>query len=75
MQVSLEQLNEVYKTVFGSEIQITELTTKNDIEKWDSISHLNLILELMHYFNTSFTVLEIERIKSIKDIMEILKMK
>lgn len=75
MQVSLEQLTEVFVTVFGPNTQITELTTKDDIEEWDSINHLNLVLELNNYFAVSLSIIEIEKIKTVKDIIEILKIK
>lgn len=48
---------------------------KNDISqqncvKWDSLNHLNLILEIESEFNVSYTPEEIANIKSANDIID-----
>lgn len=65
----LAQLQVVFNEVFENCPIITEETTKADVENWDSLSHLTLILELESAFNISFEIEQIEQIKSVKDIL------
>ncbi|MEO8131185.1 MAG: acyl carrier protein [Bryobacteraceae bacterium] len=48
--------------------KITKASTPEEIETWDSVEHLNLILALETQFGLEFEPEEIERMKSIGDI-------
>lgn len=48
--------------------RITEASTPENIESWDSVEHLNLILVLEAQFDIEFEPEEIERMKSIGQI-------
>jgi acyl carrier protein len=48
--------------------RITEASTPEDIESWDSVEHLNLILALETQFGIEFEPEEIDRMKSIGQI-------
>ncbi len=51
---------------------ITDDVQQKDIEAWDSLAHLNLVLELESEFNVSFEPEEIGTMTSFKDIETIL---
>ncbi len=46
--------------------------TKKDIESWDSIGHLHLIMNLEAEFEIEFTVDEITQINSVEDCIVII---
>ena len=46
--------------------------TKKDIESWDSIGHLHLIMNLEAEFEIGLTVDEITRINSVEDCIVII---
>jgi acyl carrier protein len=46
-----------------------------DLPVWDSVNHLNLIVELEEQLNVSFSTEEIPEIKSVKDLMLLLEKK
>lgn len=75
MKVTLENLNEIFSKAFESEIFLTNETQKKDLDQWDSMNHLFLITELSDSLDVSFSHEEIEKIKSVKTLIEILKKK
>ena len=56
----LQQINSIFIDVMDNEsIVINESTTANDIEEWDSLSHIQLIVAIEKHFNIRFTSTEI----------------
>jgi acyl carrier protein len=53
--------------------QITEETSVETIESWDSLNHINLILALEHGFGTTFAPEEIVQMVSFHEILTVLK--
>jgi acyl carrier protein len=75
MDIKLEKLSEIFTKAFGENVQLLITSDKENLSEWDSINHLNLIVELESSLNVSFLPSEIESIKSVKDLIEILKNK
>lgn len=48
---------------------ITEKTTANDIESWDSIMHVQIILEVENIFGIQFSLSEMENFKNVGDLI------
>jgi acyl carrier protein len=65
---------EVIKRTFELENVDTTVSQKNCV-KWDSLNHLNLIIELESEFNLSFEPEEIAEMKSYEDIERIISAK
>lgn len=60
------QLNEIFADVLDlDEVQLTDATTADDIEEWDSLSHIQLVVAVEKAFNLKFTALEIMRWKNV----------
>ena len=49
-----EGLNEVFSDVFDEDITVTDSTTADDIEDWDSLEHINLIVAVENKFGIKF---------------------
>jgi acyl carrier protein len=75
MAITLDVLQEVFKSAFSSEVSINENTSKENLPEWDSINHLNLVVELEDHFNIQFSPDEIESMKSIVTLQEIIQRK
>ena len=65
---------EIMKRVFGTE-NVTPDTTQQNCDKWDSLRHLNLIVELEDAFDTEFEPEEIAEMKSVSAIAEVISSK
>ena len=54
----------VFRQVFADdELQLTPSTTAADVDAWDSLAHLNLIVALEKRFGIKFATAEISRLK------------
>lgn len=73
MESNLERLQKVFNEAFEDCPSINLETQKSDIETWDSMSFLNLIVELEDEFDRQFTVDEMEKMDSVAGILDIIK--
>lgn len=55
-----ERLNEIFRDVFDDDsITVSAATTANDIEDWDSLSHITLIGAVEDEFRMKFSMKEV----------------
>jgi acyl carrier protein len=73
--MNILELLKVVKRVFPEERAIEAHMTKKEIISWDSIGHLNLIIEIEDEFGLTLSMEEIESIDSIKKLFDIVKNK
>lgn len=68
-----EKLNEVFRDVFDNEdITVTDSTTADDIEEWDSLEHIGLISAVEKTFKMRFTMKEVSGMKNVGEMISIL---
>jgi acyl carrier protein len=75
MAITIEQLQEIFRNAFSSDVSINSETSKENLPEWDSINHLNLIVELEDQLNFQFTPEEIESIKSVHILLDLIQKK
>jgi len=65
-----EKLNAIFCTVFDDEdIVIAPETTANDVDGWDSLSHVNLIVAVEAGFGIRFSHKEVLSFKNVGDLL------
>ena len=69
-----ERVLEILRQVFGLEEVGRDISQKN-CDAWDSMGHLNLVVELETAFDVSMEPEEIAAMKSFDDIVSLLKKK
>ena len=67
-----EGLNEVFSDVFDEEITVTDSTTADDIEDWDSLEHINLIVAVEIKFGIKFNIGEVNKMKNVGEMVDII---
>ena len=69
----LERLTEVFRDVFDNpSLQIGEATTASDVEGWDSIAHVSLIVAAETRFDVSFTTKDIQALTCVGDLVRLI---
>jgi acyl carrier protein len=60
------ELQDVFRQVFGDDdIVIADSTTADDIDGWDSMMHINLIIGIEKRFGVKFAAAEIAGLKGV----------
>ena len=73
---TIEKLNGIFQTVFDNdEINIQPEMTANDVDGWDSLSHVNLILAVEQGFGIRFTQRELLTFKNVGDLLRSIESK
>ena len=71
-----ERLQEVFRDVFDDdEIVITNETTADDIEGWDSLTHVQLIVAVEKEFSVKFSTVEVMKLKNVGEFIELINKK
>lgn len=71
-----ERLTKVFRTVFDNEsITLTPDLTADDIDEWDSLSHINLMLAIELEFGIEFSQSEIQNFSNVGELIECVKTK
>ena len=72
----MEELNSIFCQVFDDDdIRITPDTTANDIDGWDSLSHVNLITTVEARYNIRFTQKELLTQRNVGDLIRCIESK
>jgi acyl carrier protein len=70
------KLNEIFIDVLDlDEVELTENTCANDIEEWDSLSHIQLIVAIEKAFKIKFTSLEIMKWSNVGEMVDSMESK
>lgn len=66
----LRKLKNIFYEVFDNEeMEISETTSRKDIEEWDSVAHLKLILTIEEELGIRFASEEVSSIKNVGDFV------
>ncbi len=75
-KIIYERLNNVFRDVFDDEgIIVNENTTANDIEDWDSLEHINLIVATEQEFGMKFNMGEVTKMKNVGEMADIISLR
>lgn len=65
------KLNEVFQDVFDDEdITVSDSTVASDVDGWDSLEHINLIVAVERCFGIKFTMGETTGLKNVGEMVD-----
>ena len=71
-----ERVNDIFREVFDDDsIRITEETAAKDVEGWDSLTHVNLIIAVEKKFKVSFSTKEVVALRNVGDFLRLIEKK
>ncbi len=70
------QLTTVFQDVFDDDsLEVTPNLSAKDVDGWDSLTHIRLLLSVEKKFNVKFTTSEIGRLESVGDLVTLIEAK
>lgn len=72
----LKQVNEIFIDAIDDEdIILTNTTTANDVDGWDSLTHIQLVVAVEKHFKIRFTAKEIQNWKNVGELVDSIESK
>lgn len=66
-----EILNGIFQEVFDDDqIIVNDSTTADDIEDWDSLEHINLVVAIEKKYNIKFNMGEVNKFKNVGEMVD-----
>ena len=67
------KMNEIFRNVFDDEtIVLTDETNANDIEDWDSLEQINLIVAIENEFEMMFDMAEVANLANVGEMVDLI---
>ena len=72
----MKKVNEIFRDVFDDDsLIITDSTNSDDIEDWDSLEHISLIISMEKEFNMKFDIKEVNKLENVGQMVDMIKEK
>ena len=70
------KLTDIFRKVFSNEsLILTNELTANDVDNWDSLTHMILITEIEKEFSIKFKLRDLNKMKNVGDMISIINSK
>jgi len=71
-----ESLQEIFKDLFDNDnLELTREMSSDDIEDWDSVAQISLVLTIENSLNVRISASELEELANVGDIVDLVKSK
>ena len=70
------RLNEIFRQQFGNEeITVCAETKADDVDGWDSLAHIRLVIAIERGFGIKFKTSEVAALRNVGDVVSMIKVK
>ena len=71
-----DTLTEIFQDIFDDdELALTEALSAADVEEWDSLSHIRLIVAIESELSLKFSVAELARLENVGQMVDLIMAK
>ena len=75
-QEVFDEVQKIFQAVFDDdELMISDSTNSDDIEDWDSLEHINLIIAMEKRFQRKFDIKEVGKLKDVGEMIDLIERK
>jgi acyl carrier protein len=76
MSSTQQRLNQVFRDLFeDDELEINRDTTAQDVEGWDSVQHVSLVIKVEKAFGVRFSSAEVAQLKNVGELLDMIDSK
>jgi acyl carrier protein len=69
----ISKLTEIFRKVFNSDsLVLSDELTANDVDHWDSLTHMILITDIEDSFSIKFRLKELNRMRNVGEMIDII---
>jgi acyl carrier protein len=70
------RLTEIFRDVLdNATLELSRTTTANDVEEWDSLAQISLLVSIEKEFNIKMSFEEVKALQNVGDMMDLIKSK
>ncbi len=71
-----EKLTGIFTDVFGDDdLKLTPQLTADDVDEWDSLTHIRLVISVEKAFGVKFSASEIGALKNVGEFVQLINSK
>ena len=70
-----EKLSAIFSRIFNYNNAISDTLNADNVQKWDSLTHLSMISEVENTFGIKFKLKELVSMKNVGDLIELVATK
>jgi acyl carrier protein len=75
-ELILEKLQPIFRDVLDQpDLEITRASNANNVEDWDSLSHITLVTTIQSRFQVKFALGELQGLKDVGDMVDLIEQK
>ncbi len=72
----MEKVREIFREVFDDEtLTVNDSTNSSDIEDWDSLEHITLVVSMEKEFNMKFDLKEVNKLANVGEMVDLIASK
>jgi acyl carrier protein len=73
MTSTMVRINEVFQEVFDDdELAVDRVTSADDVEGWDSLMHVTLLVNMEKAFGVKFTSSQVASLKNVGELVDLI---